>query len=531
MYDVMIVDDDYSFRRGMPLLIEWEKYGFSIKAQAENGIEASVKAVKNHFDLIISDIRMPGLDGIGFIKELQRNGYAGKTVLLSGYKDFEYAKEAVNYGVSNYLLKPVNKQNLIDTLIKLRKEMDEQQKENSLRAQSRRALINDTYISIIKHGIVDTSIMARAHDLELPIHGKLFCVVLCEPDTADNKRPEGNSAQNDTGHSVSIDMKKVQAAAPACKITDSRSDEGEILLLFVYCSSNFKAFKDEIVCAVNEAVPLCRPGYTISIGSVEDNIASVFTSYQRAKNALRFRYLYETEGIIDVTNLPSSGRKMIGSFDFDFRKLYEMLFSGDTDGFEAELEHYIEKIKEDAWPKEMIVGMSGQLLKKLIAHMDSQGLELEAISGCSLSYEALVNIRSVHEMRIYLGKICMPVCEFYSQTAESAFLDEKTGKVVSYIHKNYSSAINLQTTADIFGINAAYLGRTFKAKIGKTFTDYLNEYRLKRAVEMLEEGTLGIDAISQRCGFTSPAYFYRVFKKFYSVTPAEYIRRLKYSLT
>lgn len=530
MYEVMIVDDDYSFRKGMPLLVDWEQYGFLIKDQAENGIEASVKAVKNHFDVIISDIRMPGLDGIGLIKELQRNGYNGKTVLLSGYKDFEYAKEAVNYGVSNYLLKPVNKKNLIDTLIRLKEEMDEEQKEHTLRLQSRRALINETYIAILKHGKLGPDITARAHDLNLLLHGKLFCVALCEPNTGDYPKGPETSGPSAADNSSVFDDEKLKTAAPNCKIAEVNSDEGEILLFFIYHSSNKEMFKQEIFCAVNEIAPQIASSYTISIGSLVEHITSAVHSYQKAKQALQFKYLYEPEGVIDIANLPSPGKRMIDSYDYDFRSLCEMLFAGDTEGFEAELNDYIQTVKEHSWPKEMILSVSGELLKKIISRLNSQGLELEAISSCSLSYDRLVKIASVHEMHVYLRRVCLPVCDFFSKTAGSVFSDEKIGKVVSYIHKNYSSAVNLQTTADAFGTNAAYLGRTFKAKVGTTFTDYLNEYRLRRAGELLEEGSLSLEEISRHCGFTGIAYFYRVFKKYYSMTPAEYVRQFKRSL-
>ena len=118
MYKVMIIDDEPNIRNGLSYIIDWEKYDFTVSSLAKNGKDALEKIKLNYPDLIITDIKMPGLDGLGLIKYF-RHSLQDKNmpfIILSGYDDFDYAKEAIKFNVSSYLLKPINKEELINIL-------------------------------------------------------------------------------------------------------------------------------------------------------------------------------------------------------------------------------------------------------------------------------------------------------------------------------------------------------------------------------------------------------------------------------
>jgi len=148
-YKCLLVDDDLSICQGLPLLIEWEKYGFCIADTAHNGEQALTLIRKHNYDLLLTDIRMPRLDGIGLIRQLLDEEIHINTIILSGYRDFEYAQIAVELGVKNYILKPVNEQLLISTLKNLKIKMDESHRQKERLMESQSILIERNWVDLI----------------------------------------------------------------------------------------------------------------------------------------------------------------------------------------------------------------------------------------------------------------------------------------------------------------------------------------------------------------------------------------------
>lgn len=124
MYNVLIVDDEAVVRNGLKILINWEEYGFTVKNTASNGREALSLIACDNFDVIITDIRMPSVDGLELIRQIRERNDHQKIIIISAYKDFEYAKTAILYEVKNYILKPIDQKILVRTLNKIKKELD-----------------------------------------------------------------------------------------------------------------------------------------------------------------------------------------------------------------------------------------------------------------------------------------------------------------------------------------------------------------------------------------------------------------------
>lgn len=124
MYKVIIVEDERAIRRGLCILIDWESIGFTVEATAEDGLEALNMLEKKNFDVVLTDIRMPKLDGLGLAREIRERNINADMIILSGYKNFEYARTALEYGVKNYILKPVDADILTKTLKSIKKVRD-----------------------------------------------------------------------------------------------------------------------------------------------------------------------------------------------------------------------------------------------------------------------------------------------------------------------------------------------------------------------------------------------------------------------
>ncbi len=125
MYKVLISEDESFIRNGLKALISWEKAGFVVADLVENGYQALEKMETQHFDVVITDVRMPRMDGLELIKTMKERNISSEIIIISGYRNFDYARTAIGYGVRNYLLKPINIDDLLQTLASIRRELDQ----------------------------------------------------------------------------------------------------------------------------------------------------------------------------------------------------------------------------------------------------------------------------------------------------------------------------------------------------------------------------------------------------------------------
>ena len=151
LYNILIADDDPSICDGLELLINWNSYGFHIAAKVHDGEEAAEYLSKNHIDLLITDIRMPKMDGISLIQNIQMKEKKPHIIILSGYNDFEYAATAMEYGVKRYLLKPVLEEKLVSALKDIKKELD-LQKNIRVEIEQKNELIESSVLKLLISG-------------------------------------------------------------------------------------------------------------------------------------------------------------------------------------------------------------------------------------------------------------------------------------------------------------------------------------------------------------------------------------------
>lgn len=152
MYQVMIVDDERAIRNGLKIIIDWHEVGFEVVALAQNGEEALSMMERQKIDVLLADIRMPKMDGLCLAREIRKSGGNMQIILISGYRDFEYAQQALSLGVNDYLLKPVNEEKLKDRLTHIKAKLDcdrpPKNEEQDIIAQIRR-LVSERFMEDI----------------------------------------------------------------------------------------------------------------------------------------------------------------------------------------------------------------------------------------------------------------------------------------------------------------------------------------------------------------------------------------------
>ena len=175
MHNVLLVDDEASIINGLKSLICWEGYNYTILKTAGNGLEA-LKLIKSiQFDLIITDIRMPGLTGLELIEKINELDYKGKIIILSGYAEFEYAKKAIKWGVNGYLLKPIDTEELLDLLIKMNAEFEEEESKLHVAKNSKTIIRDRSLRKLMLKGVMPPGNNAKADPLDFFQKGESFC--------------------------------------------------------------------------------------------------------------------------------------------------------------------------------------------------------------------------------------------------------------------------------------------------------------------------------------------------------------------
>lgn len=194
MYKVLVVDDDYIICKGLQKFIKWQEYGFEADDYAMDGLEALEMMERNTYDLIIADIRMPNMDGIELIKSIRQKGYTLQIVILSGYRDFEYAQTALEYGVKKYILKPVNEKAFINTITEIRNEIEEGIRQKLTINESRLILKEKIVLDLLKSGENSIQAYKKAKDIGIEFDNKAFRVFIIDANCDDKKKQSNISS-------------------------------------------------------------------------------------------------------------------------------------------------------------------------------------------------------------------------------------------------------------------------------------------------------------------------------------------------
>jgi two-component system response regulator YesN len=216
MYHVLIVDDDPVICTGLQKLIDWNEYGYSAKDYALNGVEALKLIESRTYDLVITDIRMPKLDGIGLIQKLKERQCPSKIIILSGYREFEYARSAMEFGVKKYILKPVNEEILVNTILEMQSEIEETGRQKLVFDESR-VIMREGIIQELLRGVgAEPDFCKKAGYAGVELEGRTFRVVVVGNNKSNGKGRGASEivikkaidsivGRNSAGYAVSLD--------------------------------------------------------------------------------------------------------------------------------------------------------------------------------------------------------------------------------------------------------------------------------------------------------------------------------------
>ncbi|MCM3694346.1 response regulator [Neobacillus niacini] len=497
MYKVLIADDEKNIRLGVQAMIR-RKYPDFETLLASDGQDALERILEYKPDIVITDIKMPGLDGIQLIKELQQKEIQTSLVILSGYDDFTYAKEAIKHRVKDYLLKPVNRMELYKTLNMIIEELENSQKMTYQHMDEYRA--SQLNYILLNPNIQKEVVEELYKKMKIESYPDGYHVGIIESD----------------GEVEGIDfLAKINQLIHSSKDCIPFLDKDGRVTIISADIVTFSLLKEQLGMDKHLV-------FTIGISEKEQDIRELKKAYEQAVTALKYHFLYPRRPIILYEKV--KGKPDVSSLPVDLiNKISNML------GTERENEMKV-NLKQ-VMDFDVITNSSISYLENLNKEINEtifkgffKRLGEESIATFELlnKMDDIYNFDNFHEYFHALEDLLMRIHE-YNKQLKSVYSEQKyMDRAIAYIRENYHKDLNLAVVANYISLNYSYFSHMFKEYIGKNFVDYLKMVRVESAKKLLKETDFKILEISEMVGYKNPKQFARVFREVEGISPKEY---------
>ncbi|MGO4539228.1 response regulator transcription factor [Paenibacillus sp. 2TAB19] len=516
MHSVIIVDDEIYFRKGFIRMIDWEGNGYQVIGEADNGEDALEMIRDKMPDLVITDIRMPVLDGLALIQAAEEEKLDTEFVIISGHNDFTYAQQAVRFGVLDYVLKPVDEDDIAQALGKLR---DKLTKKRELQERRRKLLSEKQIEALIRGESVDDAADAWMR-YETAIGSRTFTYTLIE---LNNVHPWSDKKQPSTDELRASIRAAVRQLAPSASdpiLYEHRRTYGLIVtsMHLSEAGGSVHAFMELLLLRLNEQFGLEYRAYA---GTTVQHLSGIKESYTSAKEAMSCKYYRSTDRVIASSDV--SGTELIYSqLDDDIcRRLVEAVEENDSYEMKQVIDSLFSEFRGKRYSPEAIktgIVQCVLVICKSIRGMEGDETELASFEPVINWHDHNVTLEEIKRLlTAFVFEAGVMVSELYRSYGKGTM-----HKIKTYVDQNYSKNISLKIIASQFYMNPAYLGQLFKRSYGLYFNDYLQKLRIAEAKKLLRIKDMRIYEVAERVGFNNPDYFVTQFDKLERMTPSEY---------
>ena len=530
-YTVIIVDDEYRIGILIQKLIHWDKLDLECSGLFQDG-ESALNAIKEKKpNIVITDIRMPKISGLDLIKLVKETGIVCSFVVISGYKEFEYARKALEYGVEDYIVKPINEDNLNDVLRKVTdkllyadKQIEKTEETQKTVAISRRIIkrnfLNDIIEQSNRHPSSENNLEENGL---INFQGDIFRGVDIKLDYQDL---QGYSEKQDLvtiEHVREIIEENLQHDTEEILIT--AKENLHIYCLFNYSSDNSKSIKNDIGNVLSGIMEyllgLEQYDVTIGIGCEKKEFSDIRFSILEAYQAVCNRIRFGTGRLIYFESIGKPDTAMASRVSINEQRLSSAVESYNL----PEINKIVNEIFSDPEISEIDRTIYYTLGEKLAASFYLY-LKDRLENTDQMKADLLNNMQHCNSLEKIAGLFRTTFVKCLSELKKSSeALSVKPIRIAKdYIDQHYSEKIILDEMAAIVKLNPVYFSALFKKETGTTFSNYLLHVRMEHAKELLTQTNDTIMSIALAVGYSDARYFSQTFKKEVGVKPALYRR-------
>ena len=520
MYTVVVADDEEELRRALIRRVDWESIGFSVVGEAENGVEALELVEKFEPDLLLTDIRMPFLSGIELARQVREVRPTTQIAFLSGFDDFTYAQQAIQYNIVSYMLKPISASELTEELIKIRKKIDEKFQRF---AAPEGGAVKGEMMSFLMPLLLDSYWTQASEEQEQNLVSEAascglirgvennFSYTVMVVSIVDK---EGN---NQTSRAT---VQAVELILEKYVKHESFYIEGRVVTFLQASPARFDKYLHIIVEEIAQSVSrIMDCEAQIGVSRIADKLSGAHEAYVEAMNVIRYskRNGISAHFIADVER----------SEDFDMRKIQTSIDEVEKymrGGTREELNAYLNEIFDQMEQEQMSVNMTGFVLSQMVTAVMRivYAVVDETVAGefqknvPLFMQEANESVHALRERYIAFGLGARDLISEQRKKSSTQLCD----KAREIIEKNYmNQELSLGYVSNEIAVSPNYLSALIKKATGSTFIDLLSQKRIEVAKELLMCSDMKIREIAERCGYSDQHYFSYCFKKYTGMSP------------
>ena len=534
MLKLLIVEDERWEREGLNDFLDWQAYGIEVCGLACDGVEGIEQAKRLLPEIIITDIKMPGMDGIKMSGKIREFIPGVKIIILTGYDDFKLARDAINISANAYILKPIDETEMKDVIMKVADEcnnelarLDEEKKLKSL--------LDESFVITRKNILLDLLRGRMVPDAESQLaawgikpSGSKLAVLAVRINTGSVCMPEEQSVKSQDINSIETfiaDMKECDGMAVAA---DESAET--VLVCMGYPGISGEELLSQAFLIRDVVCEELGISISVGVGKLVESPDQLYLSCQHARDAVNFAVFRGDTAVLTYMELEILQQDYAGSIG-DFlmkgsyfnKQLLHSVRSLDDERAFSLLDEMFDMICTYRWAGREAVanylyGLVNEislLLYNLRLHPDFTG-EDENVSG-----RPLLAMSGLQMMKNYVYEFFERV--FARLEGRKNNKDESiVKKLEQLVCEKYASDINLKTIAAEIYLSPNYLGSTFKRFTGRNFNEYLCRYRMEKAVELLKSPKSKVSQVARDVGIPNTSYFCMLFKNMFGIAPGEY---------
>lgn len=526
MYSVILVEDEYDIRKAIIDIIDWRGHGFEIVGDAGNGQEALELTEQLHPDLVITDIKMPFMDGIELVRRIREDNPIVRTVFLTGMSDFEYAKSAIQYNVMDYILKPVTAKKLEQSLTSIREKL-EQEAERLKNAKQLEELYQQSLpemrvgflISLLTTRQCETSIQKRLHQLGLEFSGERYQIIVFRLHLP---------------HQGQGDAEKIELLRPSMsryvQQCCEKSFQSQCFLygedIICLASGERDVLREQVDLVFSEVCQyaLKVAGYTgsVGIGREFSSLPQAKDGYESAITALRYRPATGKTSIIHIDDMEKEDAIQFLFSTDDEEKLKTLLKTSDESEMEQFLEGCFRRCDEKGASVSDYHLMLMEMFIVLARTAKSVLPNFEINVGNNLDFMTqLYRTETIGEAKDWIKRLGLNIMKLIArQRTDSA--QDLGEQAVNLIRTQFADPeLTMKRAAAQLHISPTYFGSIVKKHTGTSFTNLLIETRMNQAKDLILNTNQKIFEIAEQTGYQNQHYFSYCFKMFHGVSPNE----------
>ena len=519
LYRVLLVDDEEDIREGISRKMDWLGLGFSLVGEAANGQDALELAESLRPDVILTDIKMPFMDGLELCRILTDRLPAARFVVFSGFDAFEYAKQAIQMNVVEYILKPINADELSAVLRRLKDQLDRERAERrnvellrSRYTENLPVLRELFYANLLDGHIEPGTERERAAHLDIDLQGEEWAVGLAYI----------GSDRRDALSTLSIqNLLEETLTADRCKL----SLYNDWVAVIVSLTESFTIY--DLIRVLDRVCTLAASylglTLTVGVGAPCKELSGMARSAAEARTALEYRSMVGRGQVIYIGDLEPDGGQVLTFEEADERTLTAAVRLGSEQEVRDAAAALAGKIRE-ANPS---AGQYNLFLMELVTHLIKMirrsGVGMEEVFGAGFSLPIQKSeLPRLEELEDWCAERYLRLRTLIRRRqTDSAGQTVETAK--EYIRQHYAeSDLSVEKLCAYLHLSSTYFSTLFKRETGTSFTAYVTTVRMEAAAEAIRGTEEKTYLIAQRCGYEDPNYFSYVFKRHFGVTPTKY---------